>query len=983
MTPIAVAFLLWLPNLGQDALVLPATGESRQDVPDVLVETVDADDEEDIAEVQLSVIRALRALGHDVRSANVLTRVGDRWVPLPELLPAIEPPPKRTHEMKSAAGGSPVARGGYATGQVPGFLAGKSVYVSAGHGWTWNDGLGRWATQRPNTHDIVEDFVNHEAVHHFLIPLLVNAGATVFPVREPDKNPNLVIADETTAVVTGEWQSGPAGWDPTVVTMKSGTNPFETGATIQTVTAESATASATLEATLPESGLYGVNLSFAAGPDRAADAHVTIHHAGGQTEYVVDQRRHGSTWVFLGRLPFHAGPAKVVWTNQSATAGKIVSVDAVRFGGGMGVVERGNGDYPASGPTSGRPRWEENCRYHAQLQGAPKSVYDASSTDASDDVTCRSRYAGWQHEEGEDAVFVSWHSNAPSPARGTSTWVYGPNPPDGNYIFTGSAGSDALAVTVHEEIIAGIQYEWDPAWKDRGLRSAWFGELNPKHNPDMPATLCEVAFHDTEEDAAYLAEPRFRLTLSRGFYRGIVRYFAERDGVPPQYLPEPPQNLRVRGQPDGSLHLEWDPSEEGQPATGYRIYTSPDGLGFGPTASTEGTEHVLDELTPGDVVYVYVTATSAGGESFRTAVLAGLPSCNATDERALIVQGFTRLDAFSLPTEDLTPWSLGHSMRFDQDVVNTFAYVVEHAEALAALGVAFDSAEAGAISDLGSLSSYALVDWILGEQSTVDETFDAEAQAVVAALAEDGGRLFVSGAEVAWDLHHKGSESDKAFCEAVLKVSMDADSAETHELSTGVKFTAGYDVDFPDVLVAQGGAEPLWTYSTGGVAAVAYSNGDYAVVTAGFPFETVSTAADREAMMAEVLKALSLDGGSLDLCPVVVPPDEGPAPDSGPVPPEPTPEPPPAVEPGPDAGPAAPDVRAPDDGPRARTDTGAISPDLATPEADGGGPSGPPPTQSFAAASDSGGCQTGHRGAAGVALLLLLGLALALRRRSG
>ena len=46
--------------------------------------------------------------------------------------------------------------------------------------------------------------------------------------------------------------------------------------------------------------------------------------------------------------------------------------------------------------------------------------------------------------------------------------MYGPNPPNGQYLFSGTSGSDALAKTVHAEIVAAIQAEWDPSWKDRG-----------------------------------------------------------------------------------------------------------------------------------------------------------------------------------------------------------------------------------------------------------------------------------------------------------------------------------------------------------------------------------------------------------------------------------------------------------------------------------------------------------------------------------
>ena len=903
------ALLLWLPLLNQDVLVVPDAARPR--VPIAYLEDTSAiEDEHDIAELQVRIIDTLFERGIDVRSVVVLARhpgTGE-WAPLPEHLPPIEPVPRRHNELLASVGGSPVVVAGTSPGQVTGFLTGKTIYVSQGHGLYWNDSLGRWATQRGNTHDIVEDFVGAETIDHYFIPLLMAAGAVVFGVREPDRQPLMVIVDDDQATLTGEWAAGPAGWAANMGTLLSGDTPFGMGGTRTTTASDAATATATATfmAPLPADGVYGVNVAWNQAPDRAADARVIVHHAGGEAVFHVDQRRHGSTWMFLGRFAFRQDAAKVVVTNESAFGGSTVSIDAVRFGGGEGMIERGDGSFPAKGPTTGRPRWESCSRYHAQVCGAPSTVYNSSKKgDNSDDVGTRSRYAAWQHEDGEDAVFVSWHSNAPSPARGTSTWVYGPNEPNGQYIFTGTAGSDALAAAVHDELITALKAEWDPDWKDRGINSAWFGELNPSHNPEMPATLVETAFHSTEADAILLAEPRFRLTLARAYYRGVVRYFAERDGFEPIYLPEPPMHLRVRGLALDTVEVAWEPSDEGEAATGYRVWTSPDGFGWS-VAAAVGTETsvALDGLEPGAPIYVRVTATNGGGESFPSATLGALPSCSGPSERALVVQGFNRLDRFSLPLEDMSPWSLGTLMRFDQDVVNTFDYTVEHGDALLAAGVAFDAAEATAVeAGLVDLAPYRLVDWILGEESTVDETFNADEQSRVAAYLDAGGRLLATGAEVAWDLDHKGSAADQAFCTQYLKVAMAADDAETYSLSNGIAFTANYDVEFADVLTPQDGAEVLWTYGgAGGVAAVAWQGPDGGVVTAGFPLEAVEGADNRALLMTEAIDALGGVGDGIDTLSCVAPPpaDDGPTADAGPTGGDVAPNPPPDASATPD-----------------------------------------------------------------------------------
>lgn len=82
----------------------------------------------------------------------------------------------------------------------------------------------------------------------------------------------------------------------------------------------------------------------------------------------------GGTWVYLGTFDFDYGcnsDNRVVLTNESSYEG-VVTADAVRFGGGMGVVARG-------GKTSGLPKCLEGSRYYAQWAGAPESVYYAKT----------------------------------------------------------------------------------------------------------------------------------------------------------------------------------------------------------------------------------------------------------------------------------------------------------------------------------------------------------------------------------------------------------------------------------------------------------------------------------------------------------------------------------------------------------------------------------------------------------------------------
>ena len=213
--------------------------------------------------------------------------------------------------------------------------------------------------------------------------------------------------------------------------------------------------------------------------------------------------------------------------SDSVDPGQAVVADAVRFGGGLGSIA-------GPGGTSGKPRWEEAARHWVQYQGAPSWIYE-------DDVTARPLYAEWETAKGYpgeagNAVYVSWHTNAGG-GTGTNSYIHDTRLP---------AGSPELQDWVHAELVQDLKAAWNPAWVDRGQKSADFGEVRELTN--IPGVLLEVAFHDTEDpgDADDLREPLFRQIAARAVYQGIVKYFADRDGSAAHLSPEPPLRLAAR-----------------------------------------------------------------------------------------------------------------------------------------------------------------------------------------------------------------------------------------------------------------------------------------------------------------------------------------------------------------------------------------------------------------------------------------------------
>ncbi|MBI5567215.1 MAG: GerMN domain-containing protein, partial [Chloroflexi bacterium] len=335
-----------------------------------------------------------------------------------------------------------------------GGLSGKTVFVSAGHGWLYNTTFGYYKTARPvyplspypAGEGIIEDFNNAEFVNQYLLKYLWNSGADAWTVRERDLNTNMIIVDDASAdfATQGTWASGSGG--------QAGTYQY---AAISAI----ATATATWTFTPTTSATYAVYVWFPnVAATRTLEAHYYIDHAGGTTPITLTQARDGNNWRYIGDFPFYANQAaRVRLTNQSTTAGAIVLADAIRVGGGRGDVSL-NG-----APVSNKPRWEEQASQYARWVNQP----DAGVVS---DVWIRPRYAEWEKESGEDAVYVSWHTNGVSgytTVRGTETYRY----------LTPTSGSQTLQNAVHTELLSAIKTSWDASWPDRGQLQRDLGEV--------------------------------------------------------------------------------------------------------------------------------------------------------------------------------------------------------------------------------------------------------------------------------------------------------------------------------------------------------------------------------------------------------------------------------------------------------------------------------------------------------------------------
>jgi hypothetical protein len=398
----------------------------------------------------------------------------------------------------------------------------------------------------------------------------------------------------------------------------------------------------------------------------------------------------------------------------------------------------------------------------------------------------------------------------------------------------------------------------------------------------MDMTIIEVAFHDQVEDADLLNDPKVREQIGRSTYEATIEYFANFGGLAnTTSQPAAPLNTRAITESNGDITVSWAPGPtgvKGGAATSYRVYVSNDGYGYAGYVEIAGGgagSHTFTAASLGDQNYYFeVVAVNSGGESPRSAVVAAR-SISALAPKILVVNGFDRNDRtqnerYPDPFSG-DPDGLDLVDRVRPRYNNTFDYVIQYGEALAETNYNIATVQNDAvISGVVNLTDYDIVMWISGEESTADETFNATEQSLVASYLAGGGKLLVSGSEIGWDLDRASgpTAADRTFYNSSLRADYVSDDAGTYNVQGAVgsifaglsfSFDNGslfYDVNFPDRINPSNGSTTALTYvgGLGGGAGIQYDGGATKVVNLAFPFETITTAANRAAVMDRILE---------------------------------------------------------------------------------------------------------------------------------
>ncbi len=584
-------------------------------------------------------------------------------------------------------------------------LENRHIALWQSHGWYYNINLRRWEWQRPRLFQTVEDLLTQSFVLPFLVPMLENAGANVLIPLERDTQRNEVIVDNDKAYskkdyleIKGkkEWIKGSeSGFADTKTAYLYGDNPFTFGSYRETTTTSSEDDASFAEwlPDIPEAGNYAVYVSYKSLENSTSDAKYSVFHLGGKTDFSVNQNMGGGTWIYLGHFQFAKGrnnlSGKVVLSNFSATSNKVITADAVKFGGGMGNIARSPGDsskvsirimqpiekminicpvlihlppmFPAE--KSGYPRFAEGARYWLQWAGAPDSIYSRTenTNDYSDDFQSRGFWVNYlagassalPTEKGLavpiDLAFA-FHTDAGATVNDSiigSLGIFTVQNNDKKTQYKNKVSRWAardLTDIVQTQIIEDIRKQYAAEWTRRNM---WNKSYSESRVPEVPTMLLELLAHQNFADMRYALDPRFQFTVSRAIYKGMLRYLSEANGFDYVVQPLPVEEFYCRFVDKEKVELQWkaveDSLESSASAEKYVLYTRIDDGGFDNGTLIKHNKTTVD-IKPGRIYSFKVTAVNRGGESFPSEILSAYRAPNDLKE-VLIVNAFERLSA--------------------------------------------------------------------------------------------------------------------------------------------------------------------------------------------------------------------------------------------------------------------------------------------------------------------------------------------------
>lgn len=810
-------------------------------------------------------------------------------------------------------------------------LEGRHISLWASHGRYYDQDKGFWKWQRPNLFGTTEDLFTQTIVVPYLIPMLENAGCYVFTPRERDWQKQECIVDNDfcypggalTVVNDKNHDEVLTGFKMHDGVYSDRENPFTAGTALSVKTTKKNPTQFYFTPYIKESGRFAVYVSYPRIEDAVDDVQYIVRHKGISTTFSVNQTMGYGTWVYLGTFDFDAvnsGETSddncVIILNQSRHKGHI-GIDAVRFGGGMGNIQR-------YGEISGMPRTLEGARYYCQWAGAPYSVYSdkGGENDYGDDINARSLMTNWV---GGGSCYMSTIDGLGVPLE-LALAIHS----DAGYHYDGKSiyGSLAIATTNFNEgilssgvsrkvsfelanqLLNNINNDMTREFGEWGKRYLWDRNYSETRLPEVPSAIIETLSHQSFPDMKIGQHPIGKFAIARSIYKTILRYISSMHGKKYVVAPLAPTDFRINIIDDNKIKLQWtgvnDPKESSATPKSYNIYTAIGNRGFDNGQNIASTGAVMT-IEPGIQYNFRITACNDGGESFSTETLSAYIAPNATG-KILVVNGFQRLSApyvvdnaiqqgFDITTDEgvqrgsYAGWA-GKQTSFDITMMgnntenglgycddsmtgnfiagNDFNYVVEHTRAIASTKqYSVVSCSSTALNNkLVNLDGYRLIDIAFGLQKDDSQlglhykTFTSSMRNQILEYTRRGGALLVSGSFLGSDMQQREEEQ---FMSNILKVRYGVSESFTDSENInglGIQFPIyrtlndkHYSATHPQILMPAEGSICAMQYADGTSAAVGYKN-KYSTFTMGFPFECIKDINTQNQIMQGILAYL-------------------------------------------------------------------------------------------------------------------------------
>lgn len=326
------------------------------------------------------------------------------------------------------------------------------------------------------------------------------------------------------------------------------------------------------------------------------------------------------------------------------------------------------------------------------------------------------------------------------------------------------------------------------------------------------------------------------------------------------YVATQPSLIDARVDSSGSATLRW----LGAASTGFRVEQSTDGMAWTRVRDTaqlgpDADEVVIGGLASDRTYYFRVRGVNGTTETAPSKVLP-VRRTGGSVPRVLLVDGYDN-------------WLRKNAARTFNE------FLIRYAKALDPSGAGLDSCDNLQVTrgDV-ALGSYPIVIWMAGDESTKDYALNFREMLALRNYLRGGGKLFISGSEIGWDLVEEAvvydnlEVFDSDFYRDFLKAQYIEDAAGTRQAlgSAGSIFsglvvafdngTGGtYEVAYPDVIQAAQGSQACLIYDNArGAAAVQYTGifpggtEEGKLVYLGFPFETIVAENVRREVMQRV-----------------------------------------------------------------------------------------------------------------------------------